>query len=143
MPTFTDPARDAEAAREALRGLAHATRAVEDPERLYPVLGSLTAALASMSQALHQLGAVHDGPAHQLALAGGDPHAGRSVSYQVSWELHRAAEMVRQVADSVGHAHELEATLGYAIDPIAVVEAPIGPGPAGARGPSSLPGRSL
>ena len=29
----------------------------------------------------------------------GDPHAGRAASYKVSWELHRAAEMVHQVAE--------------------------------------------
>jgi len=31
MPTFTDPARDASEAHEALRGLAHASRTFEDP----------------------------------------------------------------------------------------------------------------
>ena len=39
MPTFTDPARDANEAYEALRGLAHATRTVEDPSDTYAVIG--------------------------------------------------------------------------------------------------------
>ena len=36
-------------------------------------------------------------------------------SYQVSWELHRAAEMIHQVADGVDRAHEIEATIAYDI----------------------------
>ena len=55
MPTFTNPNGDAEEAREALRGLAHATRSIDDPTDIYPVLGSLTNGLASLAQSLHQL----------------------------------------------------------------------------------------
>ena len=45
----------------------------------------------------------------------GDPNAGRAASYKVSWELHRAAEMVHQVAECVDRAHEVEATIAYDI----------------------------
>ena len=45
MPTFNDPVADADELREAVRGLAHATRSIDDPTAIYPVLG------------LHQLGA--------------------------------------------------------------------------------------
>lgn len=31
MPTFENPAADAEEAQQALRGLAHATRSIHDP----------------------------------------------------------------------------------------------------------------
>jgi hypothetical protein len=31
----------------------------------------------------------------------------------VSWELHRAAEMVHQVAEGIDRAHEIEATIAY------------------------------
>ncbi len=85
--------------REAVRGLAHATRSIEDPTAIYPVLGSISSALASLTQSLHQLGDFHDGPSRKQAWMNGDPHAGRAASYQVSWELHRAAEMVHQVAE--------------------------------------------
>ena len=113
MPTFNDPVADAEELRGAVRGLAHATRRIEDPTAIYPVLGSITSALASLTQALHQLGDFHDGPTRQQALMNGDPHAGRAASYKASWDLHRAAEMVHQVADCVDRAHEVEATIVY------------------------------
>ena len=45
----------------------------------------------------------------------GDPHAGRAASYRESWELHRAAEMIHQVAECVDRAHEIEATIAYDI----------------------------
>ena len=62
MPTFNDPVADADELREAVRGLAHATRSIEDPTSIYSVLGSISSALASLSQSLHQLGDFHDGP---------------------------------------------------------------------------------
>ena len=115
MPTFNDPIADADELREAVRGLAHATRSIEDPTSVYPVLGALSSALASLSQSLHQLGEFHDEPTRKLAWMNGDPHAGRAASYKVSWELHRAAEMIHQVAESVDRAHEIEATIAYDI----------------------------
>ena len=35
MPTFQDPASDAAEAQQALRGLAHATRTINDPRDIY------------------------------------------------------------------------------------------------------------
>lgn len=115
MPTFNAPAADADELREAARGLAHATRSVGDPTSIYSVLGSISSALASMSQTLHQLGAVHDTPTHELSWTHRDAHADRAASYQESWELHRAAEMLHQVVACVDRAHEIEATLNYDI----------------------------
>ena len=115
MPTFNDPVADADELREAVRGLAHATRSIEDPTSIYSVLGSISSALASLSQSLHQLGDFHDGPSRKQAWMNGDPNAGRAASYRVSWELHRAAEMVHQVAECVDRAHEIEATIAYDI----------------------------
>ncbi len=60
MPTFENPAADADEAQTALRGLAHATRSIEDPRQVYSVLGSLTSAVESLRQSLHQLAAFHD-----------------------------------------------------------------------------------
>ncbi len=113
MPTFHNPVADADDLREAVRGLAHATRSIEDPKSIYPVLGSISFALASLTQSLHQLGDFHDGPATKTAWMNGDPHAGRASSYRVSWEPHRAAEMIHQVAETVDRAHEIEATIAY------------------------------
>jgi len=115
MPTFNDPVADAHELREAVRGLAHATRSIEDPTSIYSVLGSISSALASLSQSLHQVGEFHDGRAGNQAWINGDPHAGRAASYKESWELHRAAEMIHQVAECVDRAHEIEATIAYDI----------------------------
>ena len=113
MPTFNDPVADADELRESVRGLTHATRSFDDPTAIYPVLGSISSALASLSQTLHQLGDFHDGPAREQAWMNGDPHPGRAASYKVSWELHRAAEMIHQVVGCVDRAHEIEATIAY------------------------------
>src|SRR3546814_18892496 len=67
MPPFDNPAADASEAEQALRGLAHATRRIDDPTQIYAVLGSLSRVTASLSQALHQLGSYHD---HHGARAG-------------------------------------------------------------------------
>ncbi|MDI6910463.1 hypothetical protein [Nocardioides sp.] len=113
MPTFEDPAADADEAQQALRGLAHATRSIHDPTDIYSTLGSLSRAAASMSQSLHQLASFHDGPSRKTGWAPEDSAGARSAAYRVSWELHRAAEMLRQVGETIDHAHEAEAILAY------------------------------
>lgn len=115
MPTFNDPVADADELREAVRGLAHATCTIDDPTAIYAVLGSISFALLALSQSLHQLGEFHDGPARKQAWMNGDANAGRAASYRESWELHRAAEMIHQVAECVDRAHEIEATIAYDI----------------------------
>lgn len=115
MTTFERPRTHADQAREALRQLAHATRHVDDPTEIYPVLGELTNGLASLAQSLHQIAAFHEGPARKRAWVTGDARTGRAASYQVAWELHRAAEMVHQVANGIDRAHEVEATITYDI----------------------------
>ena len=111
MPTFSRPSADADEAYEALRRLAHATRSIDDPAEICAVLGSLSRGLASLAQALHQLGQFHDGPARKKEWMTGDPRTGRAASYQVAWELHRAAEITRQVATGLDRAREVEATI--------------------------------
>ena len=85
MPTFNDPVADAAEAQQSLRGLAHATRTIDDPTQIYSVLGSLSAAAASLEQSLHQLASFHDGPARKRAWVSGDERAGRAASSQISW----------------------------------------------------------
>jgi hypothetical protein len=113
MPTFTNPAADADEVQTALRALAHATRSLDDPRQIYSVLGSLTSAVASMSQSLHQLASFHDREATNGVWVAGDSRAGRSAAHQVSWELHRAGEILHQVSDSIGHAHNCESQISY------------------------------
>lgn len=113
MPTFENPAADADEVQTALRALAHATRSIDDPRQIYSVLGSLTSATASLSQSLHQLAAFHDGRHRGADWVAADSPKARSAAYRVSWDLHRAGEMLRQVGDVIGNAHEAEAMLAY------------------------------
>lgn len=124
MPTFNDPVADADEVRQAVRGLAHATRSIEDPTTVYSMLGSISSALASLTQSLHQLGDFHDGPATMTARVNSDPQAGRASSYRVSWELHRAALMIRQIAEGVDRAHEIEGTIAYDVREFPLAQVP-------------------
>lgn len=113
MPTFENSAADADEVQTALRALAHATRSIDDPREIYSVLGSLTSAVASMSQSLHQIASFHDdGPRRSEWVPEASAKA-RSASYRVSWDLHRAGEMLRQVGETIANAHEAEAMLAY------------------------------
>ena len=113
MPTFEDPAADADEVQIALRALAHATRSIADPRDIYSVLGSLTSAVASLGQSLHQLAAFHDAPATVSKWVVGEPRTTRTAAHNVSWELHRSAEILNQVSDSIAHAHSSEARISY------------------------------
>lgn len=113
MPTFENPAADADEVQTALRALAHATRSIDDPRQIYSVLGSLTSAAASLSQSLHQLAAFHDGEARKGVWVAGDSRVGRAATYQVSWELHRAGEILHQICGSIANAHNAEARITY------------------------------
>ena len=111
MPTFENPAADADEVQTVLRALAHATRSIDDPRDIHSVLGSLTSAVASLSQSLHQIAAFHDARQRQTEWVPADSPKARSAAYRVSWDLHRAGEMVRQVGEVIANAHEAEAML--------------------------------
>lgn len=113
MPTFENPAADADEVQTALRALAYATRSIHDPRETYSVLGSLTSAVASLSQTHHQLASFHDSEGEKGVWVAGDSRAGRAVTYQVSWELHRAGEILHQVSESIANAHSAEARISY------------------------------
>lgn len=113
MPTFEKPAADADEVQTTLRALAHATRSIDDPREIYSVLGSLTSAVASLSQSLHQLAAYHDGRHRDTSWVPTDSAEARAAASRVSWDLHRAGEMARQVGDVIANAHEAEAMLAY------------------------------
>jgi len=127
MPTFEDSTANAAGAQLALRGLAHATRSIKDPAELYSVLGSLSGALRSLEQSLHQLAALHECTQRPRAVVNGSHREGQAAGYQVAWELHRAAEITRQVGRAVDHAHEIEAKIGYELGDLHRLPAPARP----------------
>jgi hypothetical protein len=67
----------------------------------------------SLSQSLDQLAAFHDGSAQKEVWFAGDSRARRTATHQVSWELHRASEILHQVSESVASAHNAEAQVTY------------------------------
>lgn len=111
MVNSEEPILGAHAFRDAGRSLAEAVREVDDPSTIYEVLGYTSSALAALTQTLHHLGAFHDSLAHRGSGAEGIPRAARITVNTVAWELHRAAEVIRQVASGIDRAHELEGDL--------------------------------
>ena len=83
MPTFENMAGDADEVQTALHTLAHAPRSIDDPHEIYSVLASLTSAVASMSQALHQIAEHHNGRHHNAQWAPTDSPKARSATYRV------------------------------------------------------------
>jgi hypothetical protein len=96
MPTFEDPTIDADEAREALRGLAHASQRITNPGETYRVLGSLSASLFSLQQSLDQLADWHQRNAERAATDHGDRRTGRRDALAASGHLRRAAGSARQ-----------------------------------------------
>ncbi len=104
MPTYDNPAVDADEAAEALRGLAHASRNITDPSETYRVLGSLSTALASLQQSLDQLADWHDRNAERAATDDGARRAGRHEAVSAGVCLRDAADRVRQAHRSLNEA---------------------------------------
>ena len=113
MPTYSNAAKDATEAQEALRGLAHATRVLDDPRLIYSILGSLSQSMGSLEQSLRQLADFHSRAASKQALVESDSVAGRRESEQVSARLQGAADIVRLLGSSLGRAHQAEASITY------------------------------
>lgn len=108
MPTFTDPARDANEAYEALRGLAHATRTIEDPSDTYAVIGDLLGGMRSLRQVLDQLATVHLNHQHQVTNEARDLAGGAVEALSAADELHQAGTLIDQAHDllnaAMGHS---------------------------------------
>lgn len=83
------------------------------PRQIYSTLDTLSHAAAALGQAMHQLAAFHNGPSRKTGWAPPDSAGARALSYQVSWEMHRAGEILRQVAGSIDRAHEVEGAITY------------------------------
>lgn len=96
MPTFTDPARDASEAYEALRGLAHASRTFEDPSDTYAVIGDLLGGMRAMRQVLDQLANAHLSRQHHVTDESREYSGGAAEALAAADELHQAATLIDQ-----------------------------------------------
>ena len=102
---WSEPAASAaDAAREALRGLAHATQALPEPGESYAVLGSLHAGMASLRQTVDQLADFHE--RHAATLATSDARElGRQVAIEIAAaELREAAALLARASGRISAA---------------------------------------
>lgn len=97
MPTYENPAADADEAADALRGLAHASRVVAEASDTYRVLGSLLASVASLRQSLDQLADWHERNADRAATDAADVPAGHREAVSAAQCLHRGADQLQHV----------------------------------------------
>lgn len=104
MATFVDPVADAAEACEGLRGLAHATRAFEDPADTYRVLGEVSGSVRLLRQVLDQLSRAHAD--HRDIAFTDDRVPAEAVALAAADELHQAADVLDEVAGRVVRAHE-------------------------------------
>lgn len=94
----------ADTAREALRGLAYATQAIDEPGDSYAVLGSLHAGLASLRQTIDQLASFHERHA-PLATTSEPRELGHQVAAEVAAaELREAAAGFEQASSRIAAA---------------------------------------
>ena len=101
MPTFEDPAKDADELGEAARGLAYATRRIPVPDGTYRVLGSMHSALTSLQQSLRQLADWHERHSPFAATDDGDRAAVQEQAAKASGWLTIAAASLEQVVQLV------------------------------------------
>lgn len=104
MPTFQNPTADAAEASEALRGLAHATRLIEEPADTYAVLGDLLAGVRSLRQVLDQLATVHVSNQVRAYDDSGNQGAGAGHALAAAADLRQAAALLDGVHDQVDAA---------------------------------------
>lgn len=97
MPTFYDSHADAEGASQALRGLAHGTRSLDNPSVTYTTIGELLSGVRSLRQVLDQLSDAH---LHHRGLAQDDEGNHLNGAHQAlaaADELHQAGTLLDEV----------------------------------------------
>ncbi|MFT3889002.1 MAG: hypothetical protein QM713_12690 [Arachnia sp.] len=104
MPTFDDPRKDAAEAFEALRGLAHASRAFTDPADTYAVTGDLLGGVRSLRQVVDQLAAAHITHRGRAYDDAGNQAAGATSALAAADELHQAGTLLDAVHDRLDAA---------------------------------------
>lgn len=117
MPTFQDPAVDSEEARQALRGLAHATRVFEKPADTYAVIGDLLASVGSLRQVLDQLATAHVAHRGSARDDNGDAATGARTAEAAAGELRRAAVLVDQLGSRLDSASQLSGRIAWGTQP--------------------------
>ena len=108
MATFEDPVADALEAREALRGLAYATRHPPNRIEAYQTLESLHWAASALQTVLEQLADAYQRFAETDTLVGGDAVAGAAESRKIAGRMRKGARHTRRAATLVTEAWDLD-----------------------------------
>ena len=119
MPTFSNPVQDATETRQAVRALAHASRAFADPEDTYQVVGELLGTLRSLEQVLEQVAAAHVLHQDKAFLDNGDHEAGVDEVWAAANALRRAAELVQSAETAVDQASQHSSYIAWHPAPVA------------------------
>ncbi|MGN6035891.1 hypothetical protein ACP6NG_10945 [Brevibacterium casei] len=104
MPTFSDPSADAEEAQQALRGLAHASRTIENPDDLYGIVGQLRGAARSLEQSVAQLAQSCLAYQARAAHDDGDRELGSADAWAAADTLRRAAQQIGRAEQTLDEA---------------------------------------
>ena len=119
MPTLSNPVQDATETRQAVRALAHASRAFADPEDTYQVVGELLGTLRSLEQVLEQVAAAHVLHQDKAFLDNGDHEAGVDEAWAAANALRRAAELVQSAETAVDQASQHSSYIAWHPAPVA------------------------
>ncbi|AJQ91418.1 hypothetical protein EFN05_01445 [Propionibacterium freudenreichii] len=124
MPTFFDSTADAAEASEALRGLAHASRAFDQPAQMYGVIGDLSSGMRSLRQVLDQIADVHERKAAHAFNDDGNHEAGVRDALAAAEELHLAASLVDRAYDRIAEGFIAAGRIAWHPDPAVEEAAP-------------------
>ncbi|HMN40380.1 MAG TPA: hypothetical protein PKE29_06005 [Phycisphaerales bacterium] len=119
MPTFSNPVQDATETRQAVRALAHASRAFADPADTYQVVGELLGTLRSLEQVLEQVAAAHVLHQDKAFLDNGDHEAGVDEAWAAANALRRAAELIQSAETAVDQASQHSSYIAWHPAPVA------------------------
>lgn len=124
MPTFFDPTADAAEASEALRGLAHASRGLDQPAEMYGVIGDLSSGMRSLRQVLDQIADVHERKVAHAFNDDGNHEAGVRDALAAAEELRQAANLVDRAYDRLADGFIAAGKIAWHPDPAVEEAAP-------------------
>lgn len=113
MPTFDNPLSDAAEASEALRGLAHATRTLDNPADTYAVIGDLLSGVRSLRQVFDQLATIHLTHRDRAFNDVGDHETGAGDALAASDELHHAGSLLDAAIDRLDAASQASGRIAW------------------------------
>jgi len=124
MPTFFDPTADAAEASEALRGLAHASRGLDQPAEMYGVIGDLSSGMRSLRQVLDQIADVHERKVAHAFNDDGNHEAGVRDALAAAEKLRQAANLVDRAYDRLADGFIAAGKIAWHPDPAVEEAAP-------------------